>query len=194
MPSRNLSFRTPPKLLEQIQSRDLKGVDNPGAVAKRDVERWYEVLQESMREVRLNPAEAVVLIYYAGSLLEDSSVSLSRVLMAHHIIGSGGLGLESAFTPVSESLADKMAGWSLAGKYAAWDAAERYEVVVRRNLEHVEGAVEGAEDLTFGMALHRVGLHTYDLLPDELAVIERMGAVPADMLPGAYLRALREAE
>jgi hypothetical protein len=44
------------------------------------------------------------------------------------------------------------------------------------------------------MALHHVGLHTYDLPPDELATIERMGAVSAELLPGAYVQALEEAE
>jgi hypothetical protein len=180
MPSPNLSFRTPQSLLEQIQRRDLKGVENPGAVAKRDVERWYGLLQEALSEVRLSPAEAVVLIHYVGALQNEPVHS--NILLAAQTIGSTSLGLGDAFAAVRASLAAKMASWSLAGKYAAWDAAERYEVL----------AVRGPETLTFGMALHEVGLHTYDLPTDELATIERMAATTADQLPGEYLVALED--
>lgn len=186
MASRNLSFRTPEPLMDKIRSRDLKGVDNPGAVAKRDVERWYNVLQEGLAEVRLTPPESVVLIHYVGPF--EGHVVHTNVLLAAQHIQSGPMGLGEPFAAVRESLAAKMAQWSLAGRYAAWDAAERYQVLVARNFAREDLA----EDLTFGMALHHVGLHTYDLPQEELSVIEGMDAVEASRLPGAYVRA-REA-
>jgi hypothetical protein len=181
MPSSNLSFRAPEPFLEQIRSRDIKGVDNPGAVAKRDLIRWYGVLQQGLGEVDLTPAEAVVLIHFVGAF-HDRSVNLSEMLMAHHVINGASLHLEEVYTPVRASLADKMANWSTVARYAAWDAAERYQVVSRH----------GPLNTTFGMALHRVGLHSYVLPPEDLATVERMGAVSADLLPGEYIAALKE--
>jgi hypothetical protein len=187
MASKNLSFRTPQELLDKIKARDLKGVDNPGAVAKREVERWYSVLQESLSEVRLTPAEAVVLIHHVEVF--DGQADLPIIRVASDCIADGSTGLSSFYGPVRASLARQMARWSFAGLFAAWDAAERYHVLVKRNFDREEQA----EDLTFGMALHRVGLHTYDLPPEELEVIESTPAVMPDRLPDAYLRALEEA-
>lgn len=180
MPSNNLSFRTPEPLLKQIQSRDPKGVENPGAIAKRDVERWYGFLQSGLPQVELTPAEAVVLIHYVGAF--QGEMQHSQVLMAAQSIGSTPQGLGEAYAPARASLAAKMADWSVAALYAAWDAAERYEVVAKR----------GSLNTTFGMALHLVGLHSYVLPPDDLATVERMGAVPSADLPGEYLTALKE--
>lgn len=186
MPSTNLSFRTPAEFMERIKSRDLKGVDNPGATAKRDLGRWYDVLDEGMHEVEVTPDEAVVLIHYVSTY--DGLATVDNVTRAGEVLEDYPVGLTDGFDTAKWELGRKYQTWSLAGRYAAWDAAERYEVLARRN----EGADAWPEDLTFGMALHTVGLHTYDLPLEYLAHIERTPAATADKLPGIYLRMAEE--
>jgi hypothetical protein len=181
MPSTNLSFRTPQPLLDKIKIRDLKGVNNPGATAKRDLGRWYDLLSESLEEVSITPEEAVILIHYVATY--DGCPSARNVFDAGEVLEDYPIGLAEDFDAAKEALGRKYQDWSYATRYAAWDAAERYEVLARNHTE---------DNLTFGMALHRAGLHTYDLPPDELAVIERMKAAPAAFLPGVYVRAVEE--
>lgn len=184
MPSTNLSFRTPERLMAQIGQRDMKGVQYPGTVVKRDVERWYAVLADALSEVRLAPAEVVVLVSYAASY--DGEPSHASVIDSPLVISRREFAMDDErFDEAQEALGRKMTDWSLAGLYAAWDAAERYEVLARRSAD---------SGLSFGMALHRVGLHTYDLAPEELARIEQIRAVPAEELPAAYLRAVEGEE
>lgn len=177
MPSTNLSFRTPKPLLDLIRGRDLKGVENPGATAKRDVERYYGLLAEALRDVRLMPLEVVVLIHYVGTY--EGYATVSQILDAADVFRESQIGLDENFDEAQQSLAESYASLSLAARYAAWDAAERYQVLALSNKD---------TELTYGMALHRVGLHTYDLDPEVLAHIERMDAVDADRLPGLFLR------
>jgi hypothetical protein len=165
--------------MQQIRGRDRKGVDNPGAVVKRDVKRWYAVLHDALSEVKLSPLEALVLICYVARF--EGEPTHVAVMTAHEGIGDTRLGLSQEFRATGDSLSAKYMCWSTAAKYAAWDAAERYQVLSLRQAD---------DPPTFGMALHTVGLHTYDISPDELSVIERMKAAPADFLPGVYLRAL----
>lgn len=178
MPSQNLSFRAPQKLLDQLSKRDLKNVKYPGTTAKREVERWYSLLTSGLMEVRIDPVEVVVLAYYANAF--NGEPTHANVLNAPYAIGDGVGSLSGKFYPAQLSLSDKMKGWSVAGLYAAWDAVERYEVVVSR-LKN--------ESMTFGMALHLVGLHTYSLPPEELARIEQMSPVTSELLPQEYLMA-----
>lgn len=181
MASTNLSFRTPEVLMGKIRSRDLKGVDNPGATAKRDIERYYSLMDEGMRTVRLTPKEAVVLIYHVSTY--EGYATAQQIADAWEVFQDYQLGLDENFDDATESLGQAYAEWPLVGRWAAWDAAERYQVLATRS---------GDPELTFGMALHRAGLHTYDLSQEELAHIERMGAVEGDLLPGVFLRALQE--
>jgi hypothetical protein len=183
VPSNNLTFRAPEGLMDQIKSRDIKGVQYPGTVAKRDIDRWYRVLADGLKEVRLDPTEALVLIYYVDTL--GGEPSHEEVTGLAEGLRSGQIGLGETFDAARVSLAEKLFGASLAAVYALWDAAERYHVAARRNDEDA-----WSEDLTFGMALHKIGLHTYDLSPEELAHIERTTAVLPDLLPGAFLSTL----
>jgi hypothetical protein len=183
MPSTNLSFRTPVDFMDRIKSRDLKGVDNPGATAKRDLGRWYDVLAEGLREVQVTPDEAVVLIYYVSTY--EGLATVDNVMRAGEVLEDYPVGLVDDFDTAKWELGKKYQTWSLAGRYAAWDAAERYEVLARRN-------EASTEPLTLGMALHRAGLHTYDLPPEILAHVERTPATIADELPGIYLRTAEE--
>lgn len=181
MASTNLSFRTPTDFMDKIKSRDLKGVENPGATAKRDLGRWYEALSEGLREIEVMPDEAVVLIHYVGTY--QGLASVDNVARAGEVLEDYSVGLTEDFDAVKGRLGRKYQTWSLLGKYAAWDAAERYEVLAKHGTD---------EGLTLGMALHRVGLHTYDLSPGVLAHVERTPALEADKLPGIYLRTAEE--
>lgn len=174
--SSNLSFRTPPELKARLKARDIKGVDHPGAIAKRDIERWYSLMEESLHEVAVSPAEAVVVIYgvhwwlpaLTGSALSDLPVQIRRLV-----------GLPPFYRDAQDSLGERLYAMSLSARAALWDAAERYDVAVRRNHEQ-----------TFGRALHEVGLHSYDLPQSELWVVENLTAVESDALPAAYMNAI----
>jgi len=161
----------------------MKGVDSPGATAKRDLGRWYDMLSEGLREVQITPDEAVVLIYYVSTY--EGLATVDNVERAGEVLEDYSVGLMDDFETAKWELGKKYQTWSLAGRYAAWDAAERYEVLARHN-------EKTAEPLTLGMALHRVGLHTYDLPPEILDHVERTPAMIADKLPGLYLRTAEE--
>lgn len=182
MPSTNLSFRTPAELMDKIKARDLKGVDNPGATAKRDLSRWYEFLTVNLGEVKLQPDEAAVLIYYVGKY--QGAATQESVVNASTIIEADDLGLSEDLDDARGSLARKMDSWFMGELYAAWDAAERYQVLVER--------VDPDEDLTFGMALHKVGLHNYHLTTEKLALVEAMNAVVAEDVIQEYTARLSE--
>lgn len=175
MSSTNLSFRTPPGLMQKIRDRDIKGVDNPGAIAKRDVERWYSLLGESLKAVHIEPAEAVVMIFAANwSFNGMSSQTLTDLpeTLRH------GMGLHSFYREAQLGLAEEVERWPLDVRAALWDAAERYDVAAHKT-----------PGRTFGATLHQVGLHSYDLTPEELALVESIPAVESDSLPGVYMKA-----
>jgi hypothetical protein len=164
--------------MKKIQSRDIKGVDNPGAMAKRDLERWYSLLDDSLKSVSIELNEAVVMIYavnwWLGIMDGHQLYSLPQQLLQQ-------MGLDDFYREAQSSLAEKVEKWPLAVRAALWDAAERYEVATHRN-----------PGKTFGAALHQVGLHSYALTPQELAVVEELAAMESDMLPGAYMNAVNE--
>lgn len=176
MPSTNLSFRTPIDLMNKFRTRDIKGVLNPGAIAKRDVERWYSLLEISMGDVQVEPVEAVVMIYAAnwwlngmgGQVLQDLPETLRREM-----------GLDPFYRDAQLSLAEVVERSSLAVRAALWDAAERYDV-----LAHKGG------QCSFGALLHQVGLHSYTLTPEELGLVESFPAVESDVLPASYIAAV----
>lgn len=177
MSSTNLSFRTPPELMARIRSRDIKGVENPGSMAKRDVERWYSMLETSLRKVSVDPQEAVVMIYavnwwmsgMTGATLTELPQTLSQEI-----------GLPDFYRDAQLGLAEQVEGWPLNVRAALWDAAERYDVMVHRQ-----------PNKTFGAALHEVGLHRYDLDPQELSMVESFTAVESDSLPAVFMEAAR---
>jgi hypothetical protein len=162
--------------MKKIQSRDIKGVANPGAIAKRDVERWYSLLSESLKEVEVEPAEAVVMIYAAHRWLSIMNGDRLDILPEQLL---QNMGLDGFYRDAQYSLAEKVQGWALGTRAALWDAAERYEVAAYRE-----------PTKTFGAILHQVGLHSYELRPEELAVVERIRAAESDVLPAAYMNAM----
>lgn len=173
MSSTNLSFRTPAPLLQLFRDRDIKGVDNPGVIAKRDVERWYSLLGESLKKVRIEPEEAVVMIYAAHWWLGTMTGLLLGSLPEHLL---QNMGLDAFYRGAQESLAQKVDGWPLSVRAALWDSAERYEVIAHRKPGN-----------TLGGALHQVGLHSYSLDPEDLLLVECVPAVESDELPRAYM-------
>ena len=67
MPNPNVSFRAPSLLRDALSARNPKDdVKNSGAIVKRDVERWYVELDRALASLKLNPAEAVLLISVVG--------------------------------------------------------------------------------------------------------------------------------
>lgn len=185
MPSRNISFRAQQELLDKIKSRDPEGNEYPGATAKRDVERWYAVLEHFSRTMEsLTPDEAVVLIYYVGTY--GGRPSHDAVIRIGDVLRDSAVGFLDEFYDLAQAgLGAKLRLTSPIGLYVLWDAAERYEALAMK-------AARTGESLTFGMALHKVGLHTYDLAPHVLRRVEATPALESDLLPGAYLRAAKE--
>lgn len=175
MASTNISFRTPPELMTKLASRDIKNVKYPGHVAKRDVDRWYSLLESSLGEATVSPEEAVVIIFAASWWLP---VMTGRFLTELPAILRQEIGLDGSYAGASRSLADRMESWPLAVRAAVWDAAERYDVTVRQGPWR-----------TYGAALHQVGLHNYRLSSQELALVEALPAVESRELPAAYLAA-----
>jgi hypothetical protein len=165
MPSTVLSFTAPYLLLKQITSRDPKGAKKPGATAKRDLERWYGVLSGALERLKLDPAEAVLLLQVLGTV--DASPEEKARLLAVHVERDTAEG----YGHVRRELVRKMTSWDLLTCWAVVDAAERYVVYQQRN--------PGA---TLGMALHQVGLHSYEATYKELAALEATTAVvPAEL-------------
>ncbi len=188
MPSQNIGFRANDALLKQIRSRDPQAHQYPGATAKREIERWYAMLEEGSRELlkvdRLKPAEAVVLIYYVGTY--GGRPSHEAVMRCGDVLREQSVGfLDEFYDNAQAGLGAKLRLMSPMGRYALWDAAERYEALAM-------GAADEEAPLTFGMALHKVGLHSYNLAPHILQRVEATRAVESDFLPGAYLRAAKE--
>lgn len=175
MSSTNLSFRTPPDLMQKFRDRDIKGVDIPGAIAKRDVERWYSLLGESLKKVHVEPAEAVVMIFAANwsfsGMNSQTLTDLPETLRRE-------VGLPAFYWEAQIGLAEEVGRWPLDVRAALWDAAERYDVVAHKE-----------PGRTFGATLHQVGLHSYELTPEELALVESIPAVESDSLPEVYRKA-----
>jgi hypothetical protein len=164
--------------MQRLQARNIKGVKNPGAIAKRDVERWYSLLEASVSYVKVEPIEAVVMIYAANW---HFSAMNSRTLEDLGSILRQEMGLNPFYADAQRTLAQKVEDWPLLVRAALWDAAERYDVLA--HLRRVE---------TFGAGLHQVGLHSYELEPEELARVEGLAAVEGDSLPEEYMRTVME--
>lgn len=182
MASQNVSFRVEPDLLEKIRSRDPGATRYPGATAKREVIRWYDMLAEYSRDMpRLSPAELVVWIYYVGTY--DGRPAVNNVLEAGDVLLDQQIGLDVFYDDFQTQVGLSLNGVPAMAVWALWDAAERYQALVSSTKD---------ESLTYGMALHKVGLHTYDLAPQDLKLVEAVPAVSAELLPSAYLRAVQE--
>lgn len=179
MPSQNISFRVEADLLDKIRSRDPAASRYPGATAKREVSRWYDMLEEYSRDMpQLTPSELVVWIYYVNTY--DGRPSVRNVLDAGTVLLEQQIGLDVFYDDFQTQLALHLNAVPAMAVWALWDAAERYQALVSSS----------AEELTYGMALHRVGLHTYNLPVEDLRIVEATRAVSADLLPGAYMRAM----
>jgi hypothetical protein len=162
MPNPNMSFRAPALLRDALAARNPKDdVKNSGAVAKREVERWYTELDRALARIRLDPAEAVLLISVIGKS------TLQPHELAHQLHIEVERDTSEGFGHVRDRLVQKMFSWDVMRMWAVVDAVERYEIYQRRNPQ-----------ATLGMALHVVGLHSYQVTPDELTLLESTQAVP----------------
>lgn len=167
MNSTNISFRAVGSMLNRLQVRDGKSMKNPGTIARRDLDRWYGALQDALEDVRLAPAEAILLIRLvnrADQHDEDFVAGLAAYVADRP---------EDGFAHVQRRLAQKLAAFDRITRWALVDAAERYAVFQHKH--------PGA---TLGMALHQVGLHSYDVTPGELAALEATEAAqPGELAP-----------
>lgn len=168
MPNPNMSFRAPALLRDALAARNPKDdVKNSGAIAKREVERWYVELDRALARIKLDPAEAVLLISVVGKS------SLNPDELAHRLPLEVEQDTSEGFGHVRERLVRKMSSWDTLRMWAVVDAVERYEIYQRRN-----------PSATLGMALHVVGLHSYEVTPEELALLEStQAAPPTDLEP-----------
>jgi hypothetical protein len=160
-----LNLRVDEILRAKIKSRDLKGVENPGAVARRDLERWYGSLKDALDQIKLAPAEAVLLIAVIGK--ESVHSEALAATLAMHVEESE----EEGYGHVRNRLVQKIEHWDRTTRWAVIDACERYAVYAKRHPES-----------TLGMALHQVGLHSYTATPEEMAVLEgTLVTAPAEL-------------
>lgn len=164
MPNPNVSFRAPVLLRNALAARNPKDdVKNSGAIAKREVERWYTELNRALERIKLDPAEAVLLISVVGT----SDLPPEEIAHQLHILVEQDE--TEGFGHVRHRLAQKMSSWDVMRMWAVVDAVERYEIYQRRN-----------PSATLGMALHMVGLHSYMVTPEELALLESTPVPPPD--------------
>lgn len=155
MPSPNLNFRAPADLLAKIRSRDPQGLKLPGSIAKRDLERWYAALEAGLEGVTLTPAEAILLARVVRDAPRVDEAFVTTLIRAVEDSSLTGWEVQQ------RGLVRKLAAFPLITRWALVDAAERYLAYAEKNPE-----------ATTGMALHQVGLHTYDLAPWELEILE----------------------
>lgn len=168
MPNPNMSFRAPALLRDALAARNPKDdVKNSGVIAKREVERWYVELDRALVTLKLNPAEAVLLISVVG----NSELRPDQIAHQLHILVEQDE--TEGFGHVRDRLVHRMSSWDVMRMWAVVDAVERYEIYQRRN-----------PSATLGMALHVVGLHSYMVTPEELAILESTTvAPPTDLKP-----------
>lgn len=154
MASPNLSFRAGSDLLAKVKSRDPEGLKTPGAIAKRDVNRWYSALEEAIATVRLTPSQAILLV----RVVRDAQVIDNDFVagLIAHIEDDP----EGRTTQTGKGLVQRISSYDRITRWALVDAAERYLAYVRKN-----------PGVSVGMALHQVGLHSYQLASWELEIL-----------------------
>jgi hypothetical protein len=165
MPSQNVSFRAPYPLINQIQARDPKGYKYPGAAAKRDLERWYNLLSRTLDRMLLAPAEAVFLIRVVG----NADLPAEEVVQKLHMLVEQDR--TEGYGHIRRKLIAETSHWHPIQCWAVVDAVERYQIYQQRHPE-----------ATLGMALHMVGLHNYQATQEELSVLEGVKAAPPEEL------------
>jgi hypothetical protein len=141
-------FRVMPELLQQLQSRaSSRTTDEQSAnlIARRELERYYAVLADSLREVTLTQAEASLIVdAMNGTLSEAHTYSLLWANVADAIHYDG---LAEKWGIDGPALVAKLRALSPGAAMAVVDAAERYFVLASRI---------GSEDLA--ETLRAVGL------------------------------------
>lgn len=121
MPVDMVSFRAGP-LDDAIESRmrsDLKA----GAVAQRDLGRYYDALTLALAQVDLTLGQAMLLI----DALNGTLIELTTAQMLHYEIqDSLDDGLAEKWSVDGRALVEKVRGWSLLQRLAVVDAVERW--------------------------------------------------------------------
>jgi len=132
-------------LHKALEARTAATARTANAVARRDLERWYAVLEQVLRGIELGPAE-VLLLVEAVEKTPDREVlvgTLTQVLESSEMPGYGH---------VRPWLVTKSELWSVVQRWAVVDACERYIIAEK----------EGG---TTADILHRMGLNPYGINP-----------------------------
>lgn len=116
-----VSFRAGPLdgLIEARMRGDLKA----GAVAQRDLTRYYDALALALSQVQLTINEAMLII----DALNGSFIDLNLAQLLHYEIeDSFGDGLAEKWQIDGPALLGKVRDWSLLQRIAVVDAVERW--------------------------------------------------------------------
>lgn len=116
-----VTFRAGPLdgAIEQRQRGDLK----PGAVAQRDLGRYYDALALALAQVHLTREQAMLLV----DALNGTFIDLNAAQMLHYEIADAlGDGLAEKWRTNGPALVETVRGWSLLQRLAVLDAIERW--------------------------------------------------------------------
>jgi hypothetical protein len=102
-----------------------------GQVARRDLDRYYQLLTLALHQVELTPGEASLIV----DALNGTFIDLTAAQMLHaEIADSLGDGLAEKWEVDGPALVAKARGWTLLQRMAVCDAVERFW----NNAYHVE--------------------------------------------------------
>ena len=116
-----VSFRSGPLdgALEARMREDLKA----GAVAQRDLGRYYDALALALAQVQLTREQALLLI----DALNGTFIDLTTAQMLHYEIADAlGDGLAEKWRTNGPALVETVRAWSLLQRLAVLDAIERW--------------------------------------------------------------------
>lgn len=116
-----VSFRAGPLdgAIEQRMRSDLKA----GAVAQRDLGRYYEALAMALAQVRLTTGQAMLLIDATNGTL----IEITTAQMLHYEIADAlADGLAEKWQVDGPALVEVVRSWSLLQRLAVLDAIERW--------------------------------------------------------------------
>ncbi len=118
-----VSFRAGP-LADEIDPRTGHGL-KVGAVAQRDLGRYYELLNYALATVQLSQAEAMLIVDACnGTLFEPFSIGVQ--VLTYDVQDSLEDGYATKWGVDGEALVKKLAGYSTIQRAAICDAIERF--------------------------------------------------------------------
>lgn len=136
MPSPRIEFRATTSVAAELTARSA-GV-SPSDAARRDLARYYALLDEELGRVALTPTEALLLCDALNGVYAGDNVTVARHL-DHEIEDAIELNqVDRKWEVDGTALVTTVRGWTLAARLAALDAVERWWARRRGNDESDE--------------------------------------------------------